>query len=106
VEVVPLIEDLAANLGVELAEAAHLAVLLGDQLLVHGGDLDVEILLGKVEVGGEVLGGLVTAVPGDGEGTGLVLPGDVVEVEQSGELALARMGEIQQIGGGSVDPGI
>jgi hypothetical protein len=86
---VPLIEDLASNIRIQLPKAPNLPVLLGDQLLVHRGDLDEQIIVREVEVGPEVLGGLAGVVPLDGEGAGLVVPGDVVEVEQPGELSLA-----------------
>jgi hypothetical protein len=91
VEVVALVEDLALHLGIDLAQPANLAVLLGDELLVHRRDLDVERLLRKVEVGSEELGGLAVLAPLDGKRGRLVLPVDSVEVEKSAELALTLM---------------
>jgi hypothetical protein len=103
VQVVPLIEDLAANVGVELTEAANLAVLLRHELLVHRRDLDVDVFLRQVEVGPEVARGLVPVVPFDREGSRLVLPRDVVEVEQPGELALAGVREFDAVGLGGLE---
>jgi len=88
VEVVPLVEELDLDLRVQLPEASGLAVLLGHQLLVQGGDLDVEVIDGQVEVGAEALDRLVVLAPLQGKLSRLVLPGDPVEVEQFGELAL------------------
>jgi hypothetical protein len=88
VEVVALVEELDLDLRVQLSEAPGLAVLLGHQLLVQGGDLDVEVVVGQVEVRAETLDRLVVLVPLEGELSRLVLPGDPVEVEQFGELAL------------------
>jgi hypothetical protein len=100
VEVVPLVEDLAVDLGVHLLEEPHLAVLLGDELLVHRRDLDEEILVGDVEVGGEVLDGLTSLVVFDRERGRLVLPIESVEVEESGELTLAVVSESDLVGWG------
>ena len=54
-QVVALVEDLAPDLGVPLAEAADLPVLLRDELLVERRDLDVEVVDREVEVGREPL---------------------------------------------------
>jgi hypothetical protein len=102
VEEIPLVEDLAPYLGVVLPELTHLAVLLGDQLLVHGGDLDVEVLVGKVEVGTEEASRLPGRVELDGEGMRFVLPLDPVEVEESSELPLAVVSEVGEVGLGEV----
>jgi hypothetical protein len=85
-EVVPLVEDLAPHLRIALSQAADLAVLLRDQLLVQGRDLDVLVVGGQVEIGGEPLGDVALGVPVDVEGAGLVVPLDLVEVEKPGEL--------------------
>jgi hypothetical protein len=92
-EVVALVENLAVDLWMELLEKARLAVLLGHQLLVHRGDLDIKVIVGQVEVGCEELGGLAVAVPCDRKRAWLVVPGDRVEVEQKGELTLAVVGK-------------
>src|SRR6185312_15967240 len=49
-QVVALVEHLDLHVGVELDQPARLAVLLGDQLLVERGDLDVEVVRRQVEV--------------------------------------------------------
>src|SRR5213079_2999527 len=53
-EVAP-VEELDPDVGVPLTQLAQLPVLAGDERLLHGGDLDVEVLLGKIEVGREGL---------------------------------------------------
>ena len=55
VQVVALVEHADRDLGMLLDEAARLAVLLRHELLVQRGDLDVEVVRGQVEVGGERL---------------------------------------------------
>ena len=52
---VALVEQLDLDLGIELAKLAQLAVLAGDERLLHHRHLEVEILLRKVEVGREGL---------------------------------------------------
>jgi hypothetical protein len=99
-EVVPLVEDLAPHLRVALAETADLAVLLRDQLLVEGRDLDVLVVRGEIEVGGEPLGDVALRVPVDVEGTGLVVPFDLVEVEKPGELPFGVVGKGDGLAGG------
>jgi hypothetical protein len=93
-EVVALIEDLAPDVGIERAQPADLAVLLRDQLLVEGRDLDVEVELGEVEVRREALSGLAPLVPRDVEGRRFVAPLDRVEVQEPSELALAVVSEV------------
>jgi beta-galactosidase beta subunit len=82
VQVVPLVEDLAVDRRMMLLEEPNLAVLLGDQLLVHGRYFDVQILIGQEEVGGEVRRRLTVRVEFDGEGSRFVLPLQAVEVEE------------------------
>src|SRR4051794_30056366 len=54
-QIVALVQDLDADLGVQLSEPAGLAVLLRDELLVERGDLDVEVVRRQVEIGTERL---------------------------------------------------
>ena len=82
VQIVTLVEDLATDLGMVLGEQPDLAVLLGDELLVHRGDLDVEILIHDVEVGGEERSGVAVVAEFDGERSGLVFPIQTVEVQE------------------------
>jgi hypothetical protein len=93
VEIVALVQDPAADVGVKRAQTPHLAVLLGDQLLIERGYLDVEIELGQVEVGCEALRDGPGAIPGDVERRRLVAPFDLIEVEQASELPLAVVRE-------------
>lgn len=51
-----------------------------------------------MEVGGEPSGRLPGLVELYGEGPWLVLPGDAVEVEESGELPLALVSELDRVG--------
>ena len=97
VQVVALVEDLAAHVRVQLAELPHLAVLLGDEALVHRGDLDVDALFGKVEVGRERANRGALLVPFDGKRRRLVVPLDVVEVEEARELPLALVSEVDRV---------
>jgi hypothetical protein len=92
-EVVALVEDLAVDVAVMFFEEPDLAVLLGDEFLVHRGDLDEQVFVGNVEVGGEERDGRTVGVEFDGEGRRLVLPGEAVEIEESCELPLAVVSE-------------
>jgi hypothetical protein len=93
-QIVTLIEDLAADVRIELLQPAYLAVLLGDQLLVHSGDLDKKVFVAKVEVWSEEPGGLSFLVPIERKGTRLISPLDSVEVEEPGELPFAVVGKL------------
>ncbi len=75
------IEELHSNLGVEAAELAKLAVLAGDERLLHHRDLDEEVLLGEVEVRRERADGAAFAVAFQDERVRLVVPRDPVVVE-------------------------
>src|SRR3954452_1181201 len=96
-QVVALVEDLAVDPGVQLAQAPNLAVLLRDELLVQRRDLDVQVVHRQVEVGCEALRRAAVAVPLEIERPGLVLPIDLIEVEQLRELALAGVGETEGV---------
>jgi hypothetical protein len=86
------------NVWVMLPQKAHLAVLLGDQLLAHRGDLYVDIILWEVEIWPEVSGRIALVVPFESEGMWLVLPVDSVEVQQSRKFLFAVVGELGEIG--------
>src|SRR5205085_11593072 len=86
-EIAP-VEELDLDAGVPLAELAQLPVLSGDERLLHGGDLDVEVLLGEVEVGREGLGHAPGLVLFEHKRPGLVFPRDVVIVEHLRALEL------------------
>ena len=96
-QVIPLVEDLAFDFGMHLLEPPHLPILLGHQLLAHGRDLDVEVIVGKVEVGAEVLRGCSVIGELDGKLAWFVLPGDLVEIEQSRKLSFALVCEIDLV---------
>jgi hypothetical protein len=96
VQIVTLVEDLAADVRVVLPEQLHLLVLLRDQLLVHGRDLDVEIVVGQVEVGSEELDRDTVLEPYR-EDLGLVLPRNAVEIEEKRELSLTVVSELDLV---------
>jgi hypothetical protein len=96
-QVVPLVEDLALDVGVVLLELADLLVLLGDELLIHRGDLDEDLVIQQVEVRCEELGRLAVFEP-DREAARLVFPRDTIEVEEESELPLTVVSEIDLVG--------
>ncbi|HKZ20630.1 MAG TPA: hypothetical protein VJQ57_11005 [Acidimicrobiia bacterium] len=81
VKVITLVEDLAANTRIQPPEGFYLAVFLGDKLLAHGRDLDKEIIVGKVEIGGEILVRTPLTIPRNGKRSRLVDPRNSVKVE-------------------------
>ena len=89
-----LVKHLDVDVRIDLAQQPDLAVLLGHQRLLHGGQLDVQVELRQVEVRREGLQHASRRVPRDGEAVRLVLPGDAVEIEQVGEDLFARMGKL------------
>jgi hypothetical protein len=92
-QIVPLVEDLCLDVRIEGAQPADLAVLLGDELLVERRDLDVDVEVREIEVRREALCRLAVGIPGDVEGRWLVLPRDLIEVQELGELPLAVVGK-------------
>src|SRR6266536_80566 len=96
-QVVALVQHLDADLRVQLAETAGLAVFLRDELLVERRDLDEEVVRRQVEVGAEGLGGPAVTVAFEREGARLVGPFDAVEVEQLGELTLGIVSEADEL---------
>src|SRR5439155_44247 len=52
---VPLVEELHLHVRIPRAQLAQLPVLARHERLLHDGQLDVEILVGKVEIGRERL---------------------------------------------------
>src|ERR1051325_3448765 len=98
-QIVALVEDLAADVGVQLAEPAHLPVLLRHQPLIERGDLDEQVVGLEVEVRGEPLDHVALGVPLEVERPRLVLPIDLVEVEQPGELSLTGVSEGNEVAG-------
>src|SRR3990172_5978839 len=76
------------EVGVERLGLPDLPVLGGHEALLLGRELDGEILVRQVEVGGERLDDAPLVIPVEREGGGLVLPVHAVEGEEPGELAL------------------
>ena len=87
------VEQLDPDVRVQLPEPAQLAVLLADQLLLERRELHVQVEVRQVEVRREALDHLAGHGPADGEGVGLVRPAHLVEVQDPGQLRLARVGE-------------
>src|SRR4051794_14830514 len=85
---VALVEELDANVRIELPQLAELAVLSRHERLLHDGHLEVQILLRKVEVGCERLHNLPLLVPLEDEGSRLVEPRDAVVVQDLRVLEL------------------
>src|SRR5450759_331279 len=77
------VEELDADSRIELSQLAQLAVLARHERLLHDRDLQVEILLGEVEVGCERLADTAFIVPREHERGGLVLPRNSVIVENA-----------------------
>lgn len=94
VQVIPLVQDLALDVRIQLLEAPGLAVLLRDELLVEGRDLDVKIERREIEVRRETLCRVPLTIPIDVEGRRLVFPRDLIEVQKLGELAFTVVGEL------------
>ena len=101
--VVPAIQELDVDLGMDLPHMPYLAVLRGDQALLHRGQLDVQVQVGQEEVGSEHLDDLV-AIPDQREGARFVLPAESVEVEDLSKLLLAGVGERGRWQGTLLDP--
>src|SRR5579871_3500385 len=92
------VEELDLHLGVPLAQLPQLAVLARDERLLHHGDLDVEVLIREVEVGGERLRDATLLVLLEDEGPRLVFPRDAVVIEHLGALELRRARETRCLG--------
>src|SRR5215471_5101099 len=95
-EVAP-VEELDLDVGVALAELPQLSVLPGHERLLHGRDLDVQVLLGEVEVGRERLHHAAVLVLFEHEGPGLVFPRNVVIVEHLRALQFRGAGEPRRL---------
>ena len=78
---------------IEALNLAELAVLARHERLLHDGDLDEEVLLGKVEVGRERAHDATVLVALEDERLRLVVPGDAVVVEDLRALHLDTVGE-------------
>lgn len=94
VEVSP-VQDPNPDVRMRLTQEANLAVLARHQRLAQRGDLQVEVVVRKVEVGGERSAEATVRRRLQDEGSGLVLPGDLVEVEEFGNPPFRLVGEIR-----------
>jgi hypothetical protein len=90
---VALVDDEQWDLGIELAEVTHLAVLLRDQSLGEHSELDEEVLFGEIEVGTESLYRYPALVPCEGKLERLVEPLVAVESKELREESLTGVGE-------------
>ena len=87
------VERHAAHAGVQLVQAAQLAVLACHVPLLHRGDLDVELEVGEMEVGRDRLAHPALRVAAEHEHVRLVGPAYAQSVESSGALDLGLMGK-------------
>ena len=87
------VEELDSQARVQLSQAADLPVLLAHEPLLERGQLHEQLELRQEEVGGEALEDVAVEIPEDREDLGLVLPFDLIEVEDPGELGFAGVGE-------------
>ena len=83
--------------GYSCAQLPQLAVLPGDERLLHHRHLEVQILVGQVEVGRERLGDAALFVTLEDEGRRLVQPRDPVPVEDLRVLELRGVGETRRL---------
>jgi len=98
IHVVPAVEDLALDVWMMFLELSHLPILLGHKFLAHGCYLDVQVVLGEIEIRCEVSGRLSTVVPLDGECLGFKLPINRVKIQETRKLAFAVVCELGRIG--------
>lgn len=101
-EIIALVEHLAFRVGVNGLKTANLLVLLGHEFLVHRRDLDVQVVVGKIEVGSEPFRRLAFGVELDGKALRLEIPWDAIEVEKKGELPLTVVSELDLMCRGAV----
>jgi hypothetical protein len=101
VHVVTLIKDLALDVWIEFPQSTNFSVLLCHELLVQRCDLDVQVVLRKEKVGSELLRRYALTIPLDVERARFVLPFDLVEVQQFGELSFGVMRELDLLAGES-----
>jgi hypothetical protein len=90
---VTLVHDEKRDLGVELAKATDLAVLLRHQALLKDGELDEETTRREIEVGAKAAHRHTLLVPVQRELQGFVDPLKAVESKQLREELFARVGE-------------
>ena len=90
-----MVEDLALNVWAHLLESAHLSILLRYEFLAHGGDFDVYVLVGQVEVWSKEGHCLPVIVAIEDKRGWFVLPVDGIEIEESRELSFGVVGELR-----------
>jgi hypothetical protein len=87
------VEELHPQVRVQLEDAPELAVLLADELLAERRHLEVQVEVGSQKSGEKLSTTLPSRFQTIGNVWRLVLPADLVEVEDPGHLGLARVGE-------------
>src|SRR4029079_16968073 len=95
---VALVEELDIHIGIPFFQLAQLAVLARDERLLHHRDLEIEVLLGQVEVRSERLEDATALVDLELERPRLVQPGNAVVVEDLGALELGLVLEDGRLG--------
>ena len=81
-QIVALVKHFAVHIRVNGLEPFDLLVLLGDQLLVHGRDFDVQVIVRKIEVGREILDRLAIFIELNRKTLRFVVPRNAIEVEK------------------------
>jgi len=98
--IIPPVKDFEVHCRIKLSQLPDLSILLGHEVLLERGQLDIKVELREIEIGGEAFGDFPAAVPIDRKASRLVLPFDLIEVQDPGELFLTRVGKGGTIGGG------
>ena len=101
-QIVALVKHFAVHIWVNGLEPFDLLVFLGDQLLVHGRDFDVHIIVRKIEVGREILDRLAIFIELNRKTLRFVVPRNAIKVEKQGELPLTVVSELDFVRRGAV----
>lgn len=94
------VKELDIDVRVQFPQAPYFAVLARGQLWPDGGQLNVELFIGEVEVGRKSFRYPACFIPCQSEGAGLVLPLNAVVVENTGEFFFNRVDEFNVTCGG------
>ena len=95
--IIPAIVDLALDLRVEFAQSFYLTILLRYQFLVHGSNLDEEIVLREIEIGRKFRSRITLMVPAYIEAHRFIQPFYVIEIKEPGKFLFAAMREFQLV---------
>src|SRR5215204_5170654 len=90
---IPQIEQAHSHIWVALTQEPELAVLAGDEPLPHRRQLEIQVVLGKVEIGGDEFDRSSIPPPPYRKCGRLVRPTQAIERQESRQLHLGRMSE-------------